>query len=428
MGSKIIRIIPFIILAFLPVKSVLATNGLNLLGFGTESMAMAGADIAVARDTFALNINPAGLAQIEHSRLDQYAAVAYAFDYSHNDAFNENTKTSNKHAYLADLGYVKRFSKSLTAGFGLFAQGGAGNKFRNLNTAFGTRDDLGVTFAIARIIPGLAYAVNDKLSLGLSLLLTRSTLEQEVFPDTSFTDPGNTLPPFFGFHLKDASTLRPGIKAGVMYKPGKSLTLGLTYTSKVTLKLKDGHANVNLSAIGLDKVRYRNASASGIDQPEELGIGAAWQVTNKLLLAAELNWINWSDAVKRSSLKLKDPDNATAPPVLEQSMNLNWRDQYVVALGAAYDWNDRLTLRGGFNYGRNPVPANTINPLLAAIAKYHITTGLSYQLTPHWKAGTALEYQLKTSQNYTNQQLPFGAKSKETLHMMSLHFMVSYIW
>ena len=39
----------------------LANNGLNLVGFGSESLNMGGADVAVARDTTALNTNPAGL-------------------------------------------------------------------------------------------------------------------------------------------------------------------------------------------------------------------------------------------------------------------------------------------------------------------------------------------------------------------------------
>ena len=48
--------------------AAMATNGLNLIGFGTESVAMGGADTAVARDTSALNTNPAGLGQLEIGR------------------------------------------------------------------------------------------------------------------------------------------------------------------------------------------------------------------------------------------------------------------------------------------------------------------------------------------------------------------------
>ncbi|PPK78234.1 hypothetical protein B0F87_101616 [Methylobacter tundripaludum] len=51
-----------------------ATNGINLIGFGTESTLMGGADIAVARDTSALNTNPAGLTQIHGQAFDGFAS------------------------------------------------------------------------------------------------------------------------------------------------------------------------------------------------------------------------------------------------------------------------------------------------------------------------------------------------------------------
>ena len=38
----------------------MATNGINIIGFGGESTLMVGADTPIARDTSALNINPAG--------------------------------------------------------------------------------------------------------------------------------------------------------------------------------------------------------------------------------------------------------------------------------------------------------------------------------------------------------------------------------
>ena len=38
----------------------MATKGINIIGFGTESTLMGGADTPVARDTSALNTNPAG--------------------------------------------------------------------------------------------------------------------------------------------------------------------------------------------------------------------------------------------------------------------------------------------------------------------------------------------------------------------------------
>jgi long-chain fatty acid transport protein len=64
-----------------------ATNGLNQIGFGTESVGMGGADIAVARDTSALNTNPAGLSQIKNNLIDLNGAIVYTKNIKHKDQF-----------------------------------------------------------------------------------------------------------------------------------------------------------------------------------------------------------------------------------------------------------------------------------------------------------------------------------------------------
>ena len=63
-GRKVIALRWIALLCAGISASAPASNGLNLIGFGTESVLMGGADVAVARDTLALNTNPAGLARI----------------------------------------------------------------------------------------------------------------------------------------------------------------------------------------------------------------------------------------------------------------------------------------------------------------------------------------------------------------------------
>ena len=43
---------------------------MSAIGFGAESDAMSGADLAVARDTAAMNANPAGVTQIPGNALE----------------------------------------------------------------------------------------------------------------------------------------------------------------------------------------------------------------------------------------------------------------------------------------------------------------------------------------------------------------------
>ncbi|MGD2075500.1 MAG: hypothetical protein PVG38_11360 [Gammaproteobacteria bacterium] len=99
-------------------------------------------------------------------------------------------------------------------------------------------------------------------------------------------------------------------------EPDSRLTIGAAYNSKVDIDLDGGRVTADYSALGLGKVVYGDAEARGVDQPEEFGIGVAYQQSTRLLLATELNWINGSAAVSQGTLEARDPDNPSAPATL----------------------------------------------------------------------------------------------------------------
>lgn len=408
--------------------AVQANNGLNVIGFGAESVGMAGTDLAVARDTSALNTNPAGLTQIEDRQLDLNAALGYTGRMEHRDGFGNRKNNSNDTLFIGSPGYAQRLrGHPIVVGIGLFAQGGSGNEFENLTTAFGTRDDLSILFRIARLTPGLAWQVNDRLSLGASLVATYSDMEQDFFPNTSFAGP-DPASSFFGFKLRDTDAFGMGYRFGAMYKPDNRLSIGAAYNSKVDIDLDGGRLTADFSALGLGKVAYGDAEATGVDQPEEFGVGIAYQYSSKLLLATELNWINWSAAVNRGKLKAKDPDNPAAPPNLVLVADHNWRDQYVLSFGFVYQWNAKTLFRGGYNYSRNPIPDQHLNPLLNTTAQHHITLGAGRQLDNAWRIDGALEWDFGEDVTYTNPQLPFGPDAENTGELIAFHLRLSRAW
>ena len=405
-----------------------ATNGLNQIGFGVESVGMAGADIAVARDTSALNTNPAGLMQVPGALVELNSAVAYTGNIGHADQFGSSRRNSNRYPMLGNMGYATRLSDlPVTVGIGLFAQGGTGNQFNNMTTAFGTIDDLSVVFRVARITPGLAWQVNDTLSVGLSLIGTYSDLEQEVFPDTSFENIADPTKSFFGFKLEKMNDFSVGVKLGVMYKPNDWLTLGAAYNNKIDLDL-EGKMQVNLSALGLGKVTYEDAVAKNVDQPRELGVGAAIQASDALLLSFEWNWIDWSDAVTAGVVTARSPNNPAAPPVLTNVTDNDWRDQHVIAIGAAYQLDEKTLVRAGYNYGRNPISGKHLNPLLNTIAEHHLTVGFDRELGNAWQLGGAVEWNIRNEVTYTNPQLPFGENAEAVGELFALHIRLSRSW
>lgn len=405
-----------------------ASNGINAIGFGAESVGMGGADLAVAADTSALNTNPAGLAQLEQQSLDLYLALSNSIEIRHRDMFGNDVTNDKDWITIGSAGYSHPSGK-MTFGLGMFAQGGIGVEYRGLNTAFGTRDELSSSFRIARITPGLSWKVNNNLSLGASLLVTYADFEQKLFPRTSVVNPDNPTLSFFGLHVDGADTLSNGFKLGLLYSLKPDLRIGLGYTSKTELTLDGGIATVNMTSAGLGMVTYADVEVSGLDQPEEIGFGVAWNANDNWLISSELNLIRWSKAVKTSVLKLNNPDNAMAPPSIVQTSPINWNDQYVFALGTKYTSAvGKSVYRAGINIANNPVPDESLSPLLAPIAKYHVTLGYGKPLGQHWQVDAAFEYQVRESATYTNPNLPLGDNTFTASETAAVHLVLGRRW
>lgn len=398
-----------------------ATNGINLIGFGAESTLMAGADIAVARDTTALNTNPAGLTQIHNKRFDAYGSLLRITDLSSEDQFGNDKHASNLYTGLGGLGYAQKLQNTAcTVGGGLFAQGGSGGVFENLNTVFGTKDEYSGLFAVGKLTGGVGCQVNSKWSVGGSFGLVYAQAEQKIFPDTS-------VPGFSGIEIDEASSLRTSFKLGIQYRATPKLTLAATYTGKTELPLTDGELKLNLNNAGLGIVKYNDVSLKGLALPEEIGVGAAYQMNDKLLLSLKINWLNWSDAMQQTELSATDPAIAGLPDIYSTS-TMNWDNQLVFATGMAYRYNEKLTWYAGYNYGKNPIPKENTNPVVAGIFDHHLTFGGRYQYNSEWTIYGGIEYDFRKKVDYTNDELPFGQDAQLRNEAVWLHMMVSRQW
>ncbi|PKM10577.1 MAG: hypothetical protein CVV13_12360 [Gammaproteobacteria bacterium HGW-Gammaproteobacteria-3] len=289
----------------------------------------------------------------------------------------------------------------------------------NINTVFGTRDEMSSLFGIAKISPGIGCLLNDAWSVGASLAVTYASVKQKFFPDTSVGEQ------FAGYKLDDATSLKAGFKLGVQYRVNPSLTLAATYTEKTKLPLTGGKLDANFSGLGLGVVRYDNASIKGLALPREIALGVAFKPSQDWLLSFKLNWINWSDAIKTVTLRASRPDNALAPAVFQIVTPGDWKDQWVFASGLAYNWDEKTTLYAGHNYGRNPVPVQNSSPLLAAILEHHVTLGVARKINAQWQLSGGFEYLLPVKENFSN---PLFGDAQLRNEALFLHLMISRRW
>jgi long-chain fatty acid transport protein len=405
---------PFLLLATAAALfsgAAVASNGLNLVGFGAESLGLGSADIAVARDANAVNINPAGLTQIQGTRFDGYLVPFYSFNFKHTDANNDNYDIDNPFGIFASAAYARQaLHPNLRVGIGLFASGGTGVTFKDLTTAFGTRDEYSAVLAITKIASAVAWKVDDKLSVGLGVNMTYAATRQKLFPDTSSagTDPDSAADDFYGLRIDGANGVSWNARVGLQYKPAETLTLGLSYASETDVNLRNGTATFNFTAIGLDKVKYRDAKVEGFALAQELGAGFAWQFDPRWMLAAELTWLDWSHALRDATLSARLPENEAAPATVGFAQALDHKDQYVVGLGLEYKLSDRTVLRGGVNIARNPIPDRTLTPTLNLTADGEIAAGFAHRLLNGWEFSSTMQVQGPKHERYDNPQQPLG--------------------
>lgn len=410
-------------LALLPLicGDAWAGNGFNLIGIGAQSVSMGGADVAVTDDASALLLNPAALTRIADSRLDLNFNPYYT-PYHHVDSIGNDVETDTPFGTVLGGNYAQRLKSrpDVVLAAGLNLQGGSGFVYDKFKTPFGGRDDLASIFGVFRFAFGGGWQASETLSLGAAAGISYASARQKFFPNTS-----DAATQFAGFRFDGGQTVQVNGAAGLLYQPIPELRLGLSYTSKIKLPLKGGTANFNYEGIGQGRVRYGDARVDGLALPQELSAGFAWQATPRWLLAADVRWLDWS-VIRNNRLRASKPDNANVQNI-DQSTPVNLRDQYVVAVGAAYQYDPSTTLRAGINAARNLVPDQSASPLLNLGETHEFDFGIGRQLSKHWQLDTAFQYIPPQKQRYTNPQLPFGASS-ETFEGYSLVFSLGRSW
>lgn len=395
---------------------VLASNGLNLVGFGAESLGLGSADIPVSRDANAVNINPAGLTQIGASRFDAYVVPFYLFNFKHTDAFNDDYEIDNPFGMFASAAYARQaLHPDLRFAVGLFATGGTGLAYEKLHTPFGTRDEYSAVLAITKLASAAGWRVNERLSLGLGLNMTYASARQKLFPETSSAgaDPDSPADDFYGLRVDGADGVSWNLRLGLQYKPTATLTLGLSYASETDLRLRDGTATFNFTPLGLGKVKYRDVRIDGLALAQELGGGVAWQFHPRWMLAAELTWLDWSHALRDATLEATRPDDDAAPARVAFAQTLDYKDQHVVGLGIEYRLSSRTVLRGGFNHGSNPLPNRALTPTLNLTADREFEAGFAHRLDKGWEVASTMQLQGPKKERYNNPQQPFGAATED---------------
>ncbi len=231
-------------------------------------------------------------------------------------------------------------------------------------------------------------------------------------------------------------------KIGFAFKPNERFSAGINYSLPVNLNYKNGAATMDMTyqmnnafgkvvgmimqqypdmnpqqaqqqamtmfanmGIDLSKgVKDRYDAQAGFGLPQSLAAGLFFAPVKKLRLSLDAEWINWKKAFDQMDITLTNGSNPNISKMLgtagtiSMAFPMHWKNTVVIRTGVEGDVAPDFTLRAGYVYGSNPVPASTVFPVFPAVVKHHLTAGTSVKVAKNLVINAAYEYAFRNNQ------------------------------
>jgi long-chain fatty acid transport protein len=410
------------------VPAAYATNGYFQPGFSVKSVGMGGVGIAFPQDSMAAAINPAGMVDVGNrldfgislfqpkrdASLSSDATVMTPMgSYPIGGSYGGNdTKTF----VIPEFGYNYMLSPTMSVGVAVYGNGGLNTGYSKIFPPFqpGTGVDLQQMF----IAPTFAMKINPSNSIGISLNIVHQSFRANGLSNLCNAPvPGAPA----GFTLSSnpaactdnghADSNGVGVRIGWIGQLTPTLSVGATYQAETHMQ-------------GFSKYSGLFANAGQFNIPANYGVGVAWKATPEMTVAADVVRIDYGSipAIANGMLPGQLGGQTNGP-------GFGWKSINVYKLGVAYQYNEALTLRAGWNHGDNPIDSSNIlfNTLAPGVVKDHLTLGATYAVAKNMEVSFDYVHALGHS---VSGPLPmnFGFTGTETLSMSQNVLGVSLGW
>jgi long-chain fatty acid transport protein len=213
--------------------------------------------------------------------------------------------------------------------------------------------------SLLAINPMASYQFTDKLAIGGGPVITSGSAN--FSPAFFAPSPGAFGLPVFPQATDSHPFWGAGFQLGLLYELNDDWNLGFSYKSPVWQQRWEWNAATPTRA-----ARPISLQAS---LPAIYSWGVAYKGLPNALIDLDLRYIDYPNT------ELFGQNLASG--------GLEWRGVFAVALGGQYALTERLTLRGGYLFNTNPIPAplTLFNVQAPAITQHTLSMGASYALT-----------------------------------------------
>jgi long-chain fatty acid transport protein len=311
--------------------------------------------------------NPAGLVRIGNQINVEYMSLLPNVTLHTEGALaNAGLRQKSRIGYIpagnAGISYYMpdTFPFPVSIGVGGYTLSGLGAAYpeSRLTQFFVQKYDRMLVMNTMRTTPTVSMAINDRLSVGLAGNIDIGSMKTDL-----------TTSAQFGYRETTGSgkwdhAYGGGFTAGILYRATDMVALGASYESQSWMSYFDKYKDV---------LHY-------VTQPQVINLGVSVKPVKKLELTFDTRWIDWLSvkAARRGPIQ----------------GGFGWKNQWVLAAGGEFSVDEKLKLRGGYNYAPSPIKRDVVfaNALVSVIMEHHLTTGFSYALNEEFSLDFAWEH------------------------------------
>ncbi len=349
--------------------------GFALYESSARGDAMGGTLLARADSPSALIYNPAGITQLNGTQIELGTALIPP----RGTVVIGNVETDvNADNHFVPYAYVThQFNDNIWLGVSLGSRYGLG-LFWPEDWA-GRYNATGSELTTISMQPTIAYKINEQFSLaaGLEFIYGDVNLARKVpFPVAGMPD--------LSYNLSGDAWGLGGVVAA-HYQPNSQWRLGLTARTPVKLSF-EGEA-------ALGDGRYN--SEADITLPGSVALGAAYQLTSKLSVEADLIYTLWSSY---------DEVEIISETLGTSTMPKDWQNTFRFQLGAEYALTENWDIRAGYVFDQSPIDEHA-DFMVFPGDRQIFSVGGGYK-TQNWNINAAYAYLLGSDATYN--VTPYG--------------------
>lgn len=227
---------------------------------------------------------------------------------------------------------------------------------------------------------------------------------------------GSTTPASVG--LKGSADVAVGANIGVLWDINKKWTVGASWRSQQTMKVRSGEATVTYAndvartilEQRLNMIHQANFKAQ-MPAPWVLNFGVSYRPIEKLVIAADAQLTGWH---AYQHLDVEFLSEQVKP--YDQHIDKNYKNSWTFKLGTQYDLTHRFKVRAGLMIDQTPVSKQHYNPETPGATKIEPSVGLSFYPVPQLSIDASVLYVhgIKTTGTCTYPDLLLGKPSTFT--------------